>query len=90
MGVFAGYGGGRADSVIMRIVDVEFSFPFMALAVAIVAVVGPGVKNTILVLSIGAWVIVARLVRGRGSQPQRKRICFSLRAHSARQDFTSC
>ena len=64
MGVFAGYGGGHADTVIMRIVDIELSFPFMALAVAIVAVVGPGVSNTILVLSIGAWVIVARLVRG--------------------------
>ena len=75
MGVFAGYGGGRADSVIMRIVDIELSFPFMALAVAIVAVVGPGVKKHYSCLVY--WGLGDRCKAGswRGSQPQRKRIC---------------
>lgn len=63
MGLVAGYYGGLADTVITRIVDIQLSFPFLALAVTAAAVLGAGVVNTILILGIAGWVLYARVVR---------------------------
>jgi peptide/nickel transport system permease protein len=63
-GLLAGYCGGRVDSVVMRLADVQLAFPFILLALAVMAVVGPGLVNVIVVLSIGQWVEYARVVRG--------------------------
>jgi peptide/nickel transport system permease protein len=63
IGLFSGYFGGRADSIMMRIVDITLAFPFFVLVLAIVAVLGPGILNFIIALALVAWVSYARLVR---------------------------
>jgi peptide/nickel transport system permease protein len=64
LGLLSGFYGGVADSVIMRIGDIFLAFPYLLLAIAIVAVLGGGLLNVILVLAIAGWVPYARLVRG--------------------------
>lgn len=63
LGLVAGYLGGALDSVIMRIVDALLSLPFVVLAIAVVAVIGPGLTNVALVLGFTGWVTFAKLVR---------------------------
>jgi peptide/nickel transport system permease protein len=65
LGLVSGYYGGAADSIIMRIADIQLAFPFILLAIMIVAVLGGGVFNVIIVLGIGSWVPYARVVRGQ-------------------------
>lgn len=63
LGALAGYFGGWIDTMIMRLVDVVIAFPFLVLVIAILAVVGPGLKGMyIAVLSVG-WSMYARLTR---------------------------
>jgi peptide/nickel transport system permease protein len=63
VGVVAGYRGGWLDAVFMRIVDVMFAFPVLLLALAVVAVLGPGVTTTILAIGIVYTPIFARVAR---------------------------
>lgn len=63
-GLIAGYYGGRVDSIVMRITDVFIAFPGILLAIAVMAVWGPGIFNVMLALSIVGWPQFARLVRG--------------------------
>lgn len=63
LGVCAGYRGGWLDTVVMRIVDVMFAFPVLLLAMAIVAVLGPGLATTIAAISIVYVPIFARVAR---------------------------
>ena len=65
LGAIAGYFGGWADVIVMRICDILLSFPGILLAIALVAVLGPSLNNVILALVITAWVGYARLVRGQ-------------------------
>ena len=64
VGLLSGFYGRWADSLIMRVGDVFLSFPYFLLAIAIVAVLGGGLFNVILVLAIAGWVPYARLIRG--------------------------
>lgn len=64
LGLIAGYYGGVIDNVIMRVADVQLAFPFILLAIALMAVLGAGLGNVILVLSLRSWVTYARVVRG--------------------------
>jgi len=68
VGVVAGlvmaYRGGWLDIVGSRLVDVQLSFPFMALALSIAAVLGASLMGIIATLAISSWVLYARLVRG--------------------------
>jgi len=64
-GAVAGYFGGRVDDVISRVIDVLMPFPGILLAIALVAVLGPGLTNVVLALSVIGWVGYARLVRGQ-------------------------
>lgn len=64
LGAFSGYYGKWVDTLIMRIVDIQLSFPFTLLALFIAAVLGPGLRNIILIAGISSWVRYARLVRG--------------------------
>jgi peptide/nickel transport system permease protein len=64
-GSVAGYFGGRVDDVISRVVDVLMAFPGILLAIALVAVLGPSLRNVVLALSVIGWVGFARLVRGQ-------------------------
>lgn len=63
LGVFAGYRGGWLDTVVMRLVDVMFAFPVLLLALAIVAILGPGLGTTILAIGIVYTPIFARVAR---------------------------
>lgn len=63
LGLVAGYFGGRIDSAIMRAVDLQMAFPYFLLAVTLIAAVGSGERNLILVLSLGSWVVYARFAR---------------------------
>ena len=64
LGLLAGYYGKFLGSVIMRITDVQLTFPPLLLAIAIMAVLKPSLMNVIIVLSLRSWVIYARTVRG--------------------------
>jgi peptide/nickel transport system permease protein len=64
-GLLSGYYGGALDALISRIADVQLAFPFILLAIVVVAVLGAGLVNVILVLGIGSWVPYARIVRGQ-------------------------
>jgi peptide/nickel transport system permease protein len=63
LGVSAGYRGGWLDTVVMRAVDVMFAFPVLLLAMAIVAVLGPGLGTTIAAIGIVYVPIFARVAR---------------------------
>ena len=64
VGVVAGYAGRRTDDVLMRITDIQLAVPTILLAIAVVAVLGPGLWNVILTLSVTGWTLYARLTRG--------------------------
>jgi peptide/nickel transport system permease protein len=63
LGVVAGYRGGWVDTVFMRVVDVMFAFPVLLLALAIVAILGPGVTTTMLAIGVVYTPIFARVSR---------------------------
>jgi peptide/nickel transport system permease protein len=63
IGVVAGYRGGWIDTVFMRVVDVMFAFPVLLLALAIVAILGPGVTTTMLAIGVVYTPIFARVAR---------------------------
>ena len=63
IGVLSGYRGGWVDTVFMRVVDVMFAFPVLLLALAVVAILGPGVTTTILAIGIVYTPIFARVAR---------------------------
>lgn len=63
VGLVAGYFGGWVDQVLMRITDIFLGFPAIVLALAIVAVLGPGVLNVSFAIIVVAWTEYARVVR---------------------------
>ena len=63
LGLGAGYFGGRADWTIMTVINVMLTFPFVLLALAVIAVLGPSLPNMILVLGVAGWPIYARAIR---------------------------
>jgi ABC-type dipeptide/oligopeptide/nickel transport system permease subunit len=63
LGSIAGYRGGKADSVIMRIADAFFAFPLLIGAILIILVTGRGVLPVILAIAIFTWAVPARLLR---------------------------
>jgi len=63
VGALAGYFGGVVDAVISRIADTMIAFPFMVLVIAVIAIVGPGVKGVLIGVPIVAWALYARLAR---------------------------
>jgi peptide/nickel transport system permease protein len=65
LGLLSGYFGGLVDDVIMRIADIQLSFPTILLALAIMAVLGSGLDKLILVLGLTGWVQYGRIVRGQ-------------------------
>jgi ABC-type dipeptide/oligopeptide/nickel transport system permease subunit len=63
LGLGAGYFRGRTDWTIMTLVNVMLTFPFVLLALSVIAVLGPSLANMILVLGVAGWPIYARVVR---------------------------
>lgn len=64
LGAISGYYGGFWDTIVMRAVDVVQAFPSIILIIAVIAVLGPGLRNMYIAVGIFAWVIYARLIRG--------------------------
>lgn len=64
LGLMSGYFGGLIDTIIMRIVDIQWTFPAMLLAIAVMAILGTSLPNLLLVVAITQWVSYARTVRG--------------------------
>lgn len=65
LGALAGYRGGALDNIIMRIMDVVLGFPSLLLAIAIVAVLGPGIRNALIAIAIVAMPQYARVMRAQ-------------------------
>lgn len=63
IGAIAGYFGGWTDNILMRIMDVVLGFPSLILAIAIVFVLGPGIRNTLLAIAIVTIPQYARVMR---------------------------
>lgn len=64
LGLMAGFFGGILDSIVMRICDVMFAFPSILLAIAIVAIIGPGITNIMIGLAVFTVPSFARIIRG--------------------------
>lgn len=63
VGTVAGYFGGWVDVVLMRMTDIFLAFPRLILALALVAVLGPGIENAVLAIALTAWPPYARVAR---------------------------
>lgn len=64
IGLVAGYLGGTVDSVVMRIIDIMLAFPYILLAIALVAALGPGLTNAMIAIAVANISFYARNVRG--------------------------
>lgn len=65
IGLLAGYFGGLFDLITMRIIDIFLAFPGILLAIALAGVMGPGIDNLVIALSVVGWVGYARLARSQ-------------------------
>lgn len=83
LGLAAGYAGRNWDSLIMRIADVQLALPFLVLALALVAAVGPSLTNLIIVLGLTGWVIYARVVRAETLSLREREFVLAARAVGA-------
>lgn len=72
VGLTAGYAGGRIDALLMRIVDIQLSFPSILIALVLLAILGKGVDKTIVALILVQWAYFARTVRGAALVEQGK------------------
>ncbi len=84
LGLVAGYYGGRLDDALMRLGDVQLAFPALVLAIAVLAVVGSGLGNVVLVLGVTGWVTYARIARGETLSLRHREFVESARALGAR------
>jgi len=65
VGVVAGYASPGVDTLLSRLMDVVLSFPFLLFAIALVSVVGPSLKISIIVIAFFSWASIGRVVRGQ-------------------------
>ncbi|HTW97858.1 MAG TPA: ABC transporter permease, partial [Acidimicrobiales bacterium] len=80
VGLVAGWCGGWVDSVLMRIVDIFFAFPFFVLVIAIVAFLGPSTFNLFLAIWVTSWVSYARIMRSQVLSARRQQYVLAARA----------
>jgi len=64
VGLLSGFKGGLVDSLLMRVVDIKSSFPGLLLTLAIIGMLGPGLFNAVIAMSISGWTGYARIIRG--------------------------
>ena len=86
LGLLAAYAGGRTDSVIMRLVDLQLSFPTILAALMILAFLGKGIMNVVIALVLVEWAYYARTVRGTALVERRREYieaaqCLALPTH---------
>jgi peptide/nickel transport system permease protein len=65
LGIVAGFRGGATDSVIMTLADAQLAFPFILLAIGIIAVLGPSFPTLVVVIGLSGWVAYARILRSQ-------------------------
>lgn len=65
LGALAGYYGGKVDYIISSITDIAYSFPTTLLAIAFIAILGPGLESVIIAISLSSWSGYCRVVRGQ-------------------------
>jgi ABC-type dipeptide/oligopeptide/nickel transport system permease subunit len=65
LGVVSGYFRGRVDTVIAKLIDIQLAFPFILFAITVIAVLGPSLRNLLVILAVSGWVTYARVVRGQ-------------------------
>lgn len=63
LGIAAGVAGGKLDSLLMRVADIQLALPAFLLAILTAAVIGPSVTNVIITLALTRWVVFARVAR---------------------------
>ncbi|MDI9633617.1 MAG: ABC transporter permease [Methanolinea sp.] len=80
LGCVSGYYGGRIDEFLARIIDISLAFPAIILALALAALIGPGISNLILVLALVQWASFARLMRGQVLSEKNQEYILSARA----------
>jgi len=83
VGLVAGYAGRRTDDVLMHVTDIQLAIPTILLAIAVVAVLGPGLPNVIITLSVTGWTLYARLVRGETMTVKTRDFVQAARANGA-------
>jgi len=84
LGTIAGYYRGAADDVLMRFADIQLAFPSIVLYIAVMALVGSGLKNIILVLGFSGWVTYGRVVRGQVMSCREQEFVLAARAVGVR------
>lgn len=65
LGAIAGYFGGIVDGIIMRITDIFMCFPFYVMAICLAAILGAGLRNSVLIIGLLSWTGLARMVRAQ-------------------------
>jgi peptide/nickel transport system permease protein len=80
IGLTAGYRGGWVDSLLMRLVDLFFAFPFLVLIIAIVAMLGPSILNMYVAIWITSWVAYARIQRAQTVVAKKQQYVLAARA----------
>jgi peptide/nickel transport system permease protein len=80
IGLVAGYRGGWVDSLLMRLVDLFFAFPFLVLIIAIVAMLGPSILNMYIAIWITSWVAYARIQRAQTVVAKKQQYVLAARA----------
>lgn len=80
LGMIGGYYRGRIDDILMRLADIQLAFPSIVLYIAVMAVLGPGLLNIILVLGFSGWVTYGRIIRGQVMSCREKEFVEAARA----------
>lgn len=80
LGLLAGYLEGPFDVVVMRLADIQLSFPYILITLAVIAVVGPGLLTVIVVLGIASWPAYARMARGTTLSVKKREFVVSAKA----------
>ena len=80
LGLASGYLGGITDSIVTRLGDVQLAFPALLLAIVVMAVLGQGLRNIVIVLAVTGWVQYARIVRARALSLREADFVLSARA----------
>lgn len=80
IGVYSGYMGGWTDRVITKVIDVFLAFPGLLLAIALAAILGPGIENVVFALVVVGWVGYARLARAQTLSLRHREHIYAARA----------
>jgi peptide/nickel transport system permease protein len=82
-GLVAGFWGKWIDSILMRIVDIQLSFPIILIALAVIVVTGAGFWNLVLVMGLSSWAGYARITRGLTLSLKERQYIYAARAIGA-------